>query len=128
MILLIPVACFLALAIVAFSGFYVGNHEATVVISSHLRGHEIVLVNEEWCFVDTLERSASTWLQRPCGLCGEENTPEGHDVCLGTLPGVMNACCGHGDLRDAYVQFHDGTSIQGQAAITFVKKHLEAVE
>lgn len=47
-------------------------------------------------------------LDRPCGKCGKPNTPEGHDACLGTLPGVMNACCGHGDKSAGYVQFIDG--------------------
>jgi len=28
-------------------------------------------------------------------------TPEGHDACLGKLPGVGAACCGHG-VDDAY--------------------------
>lgn len=54
---------------------------------------------------------------RPCGHCGLANTPEGHDGCLGTLPGVMNACCGHGATEDAYIQFPDGTSIHGEEAV-----------
>lgn len=33
---------------------------------------------------------------RNCALCGQGETPEGHDFCLGTLPKVTNACCGHG--------------------------------
>lgn len=41
---------------------------------------------------------------RACGHCGEPNTPEGHDACLGTLPSVANACCGHGSPGEAYVQ------------------------
>jgi hypothetical protein len=44
---------------------------------------------------------------RPCGHCGRPQTPEGHDGCLGTLPGVMNACCGHGVEADAYVQYKE---------------------
>lgn len=42
---------------------------------------------------------------RACGHCGKSNTPEGHDACLGTIPGAINACCGHGSPREAYVQF-----------------------
>lgn len=46
-----------------------------------------------------------------CGFCGLAKTPEGHDGCLGTLPGVMNACCGHGRPHEAYIQFEDGSRI-----------------
>jgi ribosomal protein L37AE/L43A len=41
-----------------------------------------------------------------CGHCKKSKTPEGHDGCLGTLPGdVMNACCGHGEKVGAYIQY-----------------------
>jgi len=39
---------------------------------------------------------------RPCVHCGRLPTPEGYDACLGHLPGVKAACCGHGVL-DGYV-------------------------
>jgi hypothetical protein len=29
--------------------------------------------------------------------------PDGPDACLGLLPAVRNACCGHGDPNEAYV-------------------------
>lgn len=32
----------------------------------------------------------------PCPQCGDLPTPEGHDPCLGHIPGVRHACCGHG--------------------------------
>ena len=54
---------------------------------------------------------------RPCRRCGKHVTPEGHDACLGTLPGFMNACCGHGCDANAYVQFPDGTCVRGRPAI-----------
>lgn len=42
-----------------------------------------------------------------CLECGLHRTKQGHDGCLGTLPGdVMNACCGHGNIPDAYIQFN----------------------
>lgn len=34
--------------------------------------------------------------RRPCRRCGRPPTAEGHDACLGTLPHVTSACCGHG--------------------------------
>jgi hypothetical protein len=40
-----------------------------------------------------------------CGRCGLERTVDGHDGCIGFLPGVANACCGHGEEDCAYVQF-----------------------
>lgn len=49
---------------------------------------------------------------RPCGHCGRPNTPEGHDACLGTLPGVRNACCGHGLPGRAYIQFQNGVVVR----------------
>lgn len=48
-----------------------------------------------------------------CATCHKGPTPEGHDGCLGTLPGpIMNACCGHGNDRQAYIQYwgEDGAS------------------
>lgn len=33
---------------------------------------------------------------RPCPQCGELPTPDGYDPCLGCIPGVYSACCGHG--------------------------------
>jgi len=41
-----------------------------------------------------------------CTHCGLKRTEEGHDGCLGTIPDVMNACCGHGIARCAYLQFN----------------------
>lgn len=88
---------------------------------SYLRGHKIEKIDGEWVFSDTKEPTVKTWHKRPCGYCGEYNTPEGHDGCLGTLPGVMNACCGHGQTNEAYVQFLDGFSVHGKDAITIMQ-------
>ena len=82
-----------------------------------LRGHEILLANGEWVYADTREPTAEKYTTRPCGKCGLPFTPEGHDGCLGTLPGVMNACCGHGCTESAYVQFWNGERLSGKAAI-----------
>lgn len=37
-----------------------------------------------------------------CDKC-QQNVPAGPDLCLGWLPGVANACCGHGTVDKAYV-------------------------
>lgn len=84
--------------------------------SRSLRGHEIVSADGAWYFADTGEPTAPTWTARPCGYCNKPDTPEGHDGCLGTLPEVMNACCGHGVVSEAYVQFDDGKIIRGEKA------------
>ena len=83
----------------------------------YLRGHPIKFDGDEWVYCDTSESTADTWKERPCGHCGLWNTPEGHDGCLGTLSGVMNACCGHGNINVAYVQFWDKTCIRRDDAI-----------
>ena len=94
------------------------------MISSHLRGHEIEQDKKQdaWMFSDTREPTVDTHKDRPCAHCGQHSTPEGHDACLGTLPGVMNACCGHGHSLSAYVQFGDGRSLSGNAAIDAMGK------
>ena len=93
---------------------------------SRLRGHEIEFLNNEWIYSDTKETTVSAFRDRPCGRCNEHNTPEDHDACLGTLKGIMNACCGHGVASEAYVQFLDGFSIRGKDAVDvleILKKH-----
>lgn len=53
-----------------------------------------------------------------CVHCRKEPTSEGHDGCLGALPGpIMNACCGHGETGIAYIQYRDGKRIAGAEAI-----------
>ena len=68
------------------------------------RGHAIAK-NEmgRWVYADGTLVSVDP--DRACGHCGKPNTPEGHDACLGTIPGAINACCGHGSPGEAYVQF-----------------------
>lgn len=53
-----------------------------------------------------------------CSKCKKGPTEEGHDGCLGTLTGpVMNACCGHGNDSQAYIQYWGGKRIAGDEAI-----------
>ena len=80
---------------------------------SKWRGHEMAIgYDGAWRYCDN-GQLVSNDPDRACNHCGLPQTPEGHDGCLGTLPGVMNACCGHGVEREAYVQYEeetDGTS------------------
>lgn len=82
------------------------------------RGHGIETSGDGWVYSDTRQPVPNN-IDRPCGLCGRAQTIDGHDPCLGTLPGVMNACCGHGDPRDAYVQFDDRRRLGGSDAVTW---------
>lgn len=85
-------------------------------MSDSWRGHPIIETDGVWRYVDTGEAVADD-KDRACGLCGKANTPEGYDGCLGELAGVMNACCGHGELSIAYVQFADGRRLGGGLAM-----------
>jgi hypothetical protein len=58
-----------------------------------------------------------------CGHCGISRTPEGHDGCIGTLEGVMNACCGHGETDMASVQFSPSERIAGTEALEYIKNN-----
>ena len=89
------------------------------VVASKLRGHKIFNKNDVWYYADTGELTAGN--KRPCGHCGEDNTVEDYDGCIGTLPDVMNACCGHGTTEDAYIQFWDGVDIRGEAALQYAQ-------
>lgn len=47
-------------------------------------------------------------VHRKCAACGvDQPREEAPDPCLGYLPGVTNACCGHGYRAFAYVMFAD---------------------
>ncbi len=90
--------------------------------TSKLRGHPIRFDDGAWRFADNGDSTVNTHNERPCGKCGSDNTPEGHDACLGTLPEVKNACCGHGEAGSAYVQFDDGVHIQSASALYFFEE------
>ena len=58
-----------------------------------------------------------------CQRCGKTKNPRrGPDPCLGYLPGVRFACCGHGRLKFAYVFMEDGRVLRGQTAINLMEK------
>ncbi len=82
-----------------------------------IRGHDIEIRDGKWVYRDDGSLVSDGWRGRPCGKCGEYQTPEGHDPCLGTLPGVRNACCGHGIEAEAYVQLVNGDRVEGKEAL-----------
>ena len=50
---------------------------------------------------------------KKCGECFEGSNVGQADPCLGELPGVDNACCGHGDTSQSYVRFTTGVVLKG---------------
>ena len=83
---------------------------------SSWRGHPIVERDGNWVYVDDGSPVATTEGGiRPCGRCGQPG-PSGRadlDPCLSVLPGVDNACCGHGNRSESYIQFTNGVIVQG---------------
>lgn len=79
------------------------------------RGHEIIKDGNRFVYVDTGEPVHEN--RRSCGHCGLANNKDDNDGCIGTLQGVMNACCGHGCDKAAYIQYHNGLTIRGPEAL-----------
>lgn len=94
--------------------------------TSEYRGHPIEYVNDVWIYSDNKTPVAQD-KNRACGHCHKPSTPEGHDDCLGTLPGIMNACCGHGCIEEMYIQFLDGFCIRGKNAQVIIDVLKESV-
>lgn len=90
------------------------------MIFSYLRGHKIENASGEFVYSDTKTPTINN--ERTCGYCGSDHTDDGHDGCLGELPGIMNACCGHGRIDEAYLQYLDGSIISGKQAIKEIEK------
>lgn len=90
-------------------------------ITSKYRGNEIIFKNNKWIYKNNGLIVDEIHEDMPCGYCGKMTTKEGHDGCLGTLIGIMNACCGHGEEDNAYIQFLDGKCIRGKDAITVIE-------
>lgn len=88
-------------------------------MTDHWRGWPIYWDGKYWRYKDNDECVRA--VDRPCGACGKKRTPEGHDPCLGKLPRVMNACCGHGNENEAYVQLSGGGRLSGKLALTAIQ-------
>lgn len=69
------------------------------MITSYQRGHSIEHADGSWLYSDDKTPIAT---ERPCVKCGELPTKEGYDACLGFIPGVKSACCGHGFFTGKY--------------------------
>ena len=100
--------------------------EELLTTTSKYRGNAIVFLKNEWHFEETGKSVPETHSTMKCGHCQRKYSKEGHDGCLGTLIGLMNACCGHGDIKETYVQFWDGEVVDGEDAkiiIDILKKY-----
>ena len=91
-------------------------------VRPHLRGN-LIYYDGIWRYVDTGLPTTETWKGRACGHCLKPNREDEHDACLGELPGVINACCGHGNVREAYVQFEGGQLLQAEKAQAHFEQH-----
>lgn len=59
-----------------------------------------------------VEQHEVGWL---CPHCNKTRKADGVDPCLGKLPGVQFACCGHGQKAgnlSGYIAFENGTLIR----------------
>src|SRR5262245_22137717 len=61
------------------------------------------------------------WITERCERCGRPPTRKEHDPCLANLPGVVNACCGHG-LTFAYATLSNGFCLTGHALMVYLTK------
>lgn len=75
---------------------------------------------EKWVYVDN-GIPVSNDPNRTCGYCNAPNRADGHDSCLGELPKVRNACCGHGIIEEAYVVLSDSKRYEGRDAIKIMQ-------
>lgn len=88
------------------------------MITARLHGNPIYFdkAQRTWKYSDNHE-SIDYAEKRVCPKCKKLPTKEGPDACLGTLPGVKFACCGHGQSGQGYIAFNNGVVIRG----TFTK-------
>ena len=95
-----------------------------MTVRSNFRGHSTVRdeKKEKWFYEDTGEEAGFDGIVRPCKKCGKVSNVGDPDPCLGNLPGVDNACCGHGIPEDAYIIFKSGVVIRGFDTIEYLPK------
>jgi hypothetical protein len=84
------------------------------VITGHKRGHPVVFDDDHWRYEDGVLASAQ---ERPCVKCGDTAEPGGPDPCLGLIPGIASACCGHGiEPGYAIARDPDALYVDGEAS------------
>jgi len=102
---------------------------AAIAQYGYYRGHPVVCLEGEACerYADDLTPTvdaAGIGVERPCVRCGAAAAPDGPDPCLGMLPNVVSACCGHG-VEEPYLKFHLSddrhTGLRGDAALDYFR-------
>jgi hypothetical protein len=68
--------------------------------------------DDRWVWSETGEPYKSPCRKVRCPVCNKCRTRAGHDPCIPNLPGVVNACCGHGKSSGGYIEFVDGRLIR----------------
>lgn len=63
------------------------------MVTSYQYGHLIEFINGTWIYSD--DKTSAT-ISRKCKSCGKLCSLTHPDPCLGILPFVKSACCGHG--------------------------------
>lgn len=88
--------------------------QGLIAARNSLRGHPLIWLEDRWVYEDDHADLPSRGGKiPPCKKCGEL-FPQGElDPCLGTLPGVQSACCGHGLRSGSYVHFTTGVVLEG---------------
>jgi len=89
------------------------------MITAYFRGWLIIWKDGEndsdgyWFYEDTGEKvSHKKDKIRPCRKCNKKFGINKPDQCLGKLPGVKFACCGHGVKEQAYIRFTNGVEVE----------------
>lgn len=88
-----------------------------------IRGNKTEFKDGVWIFSDTGEPTAQTHKSRSCGQCKKHPIKDRHeeyDACMGRLPRIKNACCGHGNTELASIQFMSGFSVHGPDATKII--------
>jgi hypothetical protein len=80
------------------------------------RGHPIEWYGNKWIYTEG-KQHGKYGVERPCVHCHAASNVGGPDRCLGDIAGVRAACCGHGEVEEAYFVFDDGTELRGFDAL-----------
>lgn len=90
--------------------------------SSKIMGSDVKFNGDFWVYAESGEKASNS--NASCVSCGLKSD-NGHDPCIRSLPGVANACCGHGVASDAYVQLVGGETYRGDEAMVVIKEIME---
>jgi hypothetical protein len=93
-----------------------------IIVTAYNRGNKYVCNFDYEHIKSNLNGQEFNTTEIPCVRCGKMPTEDGHDQCLGTLPGVVAACCGHG-VEEGYILFENGIIIRGNFVIEKIVKN-----